>query len=257
MKQVYKDDLVKLINCDTFECMRRFPDRSVDVIIADPPYFLSNGGFSNSGGKQVSVDKGDWDRSKDINPEKFYTKFIKESYRILKDNGTMWVFGSMHNIFILGYLLPKFDFKILNNITWQKSNPAPNLSRRMFTHSTENIIWVKKIGGKQYFNYDLMREINNNKQMKDVWTTATINKSERRFGKHPTQKPLAVIDRMVQASTKPGMILLDPFVGSGTTTVAGKINGIKTIGIDNSEEYLKLAVQRVVDYRNESIGRIK
>lgn len=257
MEQVFKDDLVKLINSDTFKCLERFPDNSVDVIIADPPYFLSNGGFSNSGGKQVSVDKGDWDRSENLDVELFYSNFLRESNRILKRDGTIWVFGSMHNVFCLGYLMPKFGFKILNNITWQKSNPAPNLSRRMFTHSTENIIWAKKNDGKQYFNYDLMREINENKQMKDVWTTPTINRSERRFGKHPTQKPLSIINRIMQASTKPGMIVLDPFVGSGTTAVAGKLNNVQTVGIDMSEEYLEIAAKRVTDFKNEKIGKIK
>lgn len=257
MKLVFKDNLVKLINSDTFECLKRFPANSVDVIIADPPYFLSNGGFSNSGGKKVSVDKGGWDRPESLDVELFYSNFLREASRILKQDGTIWVFGSMHNIFYLGYLMPKFDFKILNNITWQKSNPAPNLSRRMFTHSTENIIWAKKNNGKQYFNYDLVRKVNGNKQMKDVWTTATINRSEWRFGKHPTQKPLSIINRIMQASTKPGMVVLDPFIGSGTTAVAGKLNNVRTVGIDMTDEYLKIAMKRVIDYKNENIGKIK
>ncbi|MQS89574.1 DNA-methyltransferase [Companilactobacillus mishanensis] len=258
MKEVYEDDLVKLIHSDAFEYMRKLKDESIDVIIADPPYFLSNGGFSNSGGKAVSVNKGEWDKSETLESEKkFYDDFLKESYRVLKKNGTLWVFGTMHNIYILGYLMPINNFKFLNNITWQKSNPAPNLSRRMFTHSTETILWAKKKDGKQIFNYDRMREINDHKQMKDVWTTATINKSEKRFGNHPTQKPLSIINRIIQASTNEEMTILDPFVGSGTTTVAGKINGIKTIGVDNSIEYLKIASQRVEDWKNEKIGKIK
>ncbi|MQS52722.1 DNA-methyltransferase [Companilactobacillus mishanensis] len=258
MKQFYEDDLVKLVHSDTFDYMRKLEDESIDVIIADPPYFLSNGGFSNSGGKVVSVNKGEWDKSETLETEKkFYDDFLKESYRVLKKNGTLWVFGTMHNIYILGYLMPINNFKFLNNITWQKSNPAPNLSRRMFTHSTETILWAKKKDGKQVFNYDRMREINDHKQMKDVWTTATINKSEKRFGNHPTQKPLSIIDRIIQASTNEEMTILDPFVGSGTTAVAGKMNGIKTIGVDNSIEYLKIASQRVEDWKNEKIGKIK
>ncbi|GEA77565.1 methyltransferase [Latilactobacillus sakei] len=257
MKQVYKDELVKLICSDTFECMQRFPSNSVDVIIADPPYFLSNGGFSNSGGKMVSVNKGEWDKINDVKPEVFYTRLIRSADRILKKDGTIWVFGSMHNIYILGYLLPKYGFKILNNITWQKSNPAPNLSKRMFTHSTETIIWAKKESGKQFFNYNLMKELNHSSQMKDVWTTPTINNYERRFGRHPTQKPLSVIDRMVKASTDSGMILLDPFVGSGTTAVAGARNGIRTIGIDNSQDYLNIAIKRVSNFQEEKLGKIK
>lgn len=254
--KIYQDDLVTLINSDTFEYMARIPDKKVDLIIADPPYFLSNGGFSNSGGKMVSVNKGEWDSSSNIDVERFYSDFLTQSRRILTDNGTIWLFGTMHNIYMLGYLLKKLDFKILNNITWQKSNPAPNLSRRMFTHSTETIIWAKKPGGKQIFNYDDMRNINHGKQMKDVWTTSTISKLEKRFGKHPTQKPLSVIMRIIEASTTKNSIILNPFVGSGTTAVAGKFLGRKVVGIDNESHYLDIARQRVSDYQNEKVGKI-
>lgn len=257
MEQFYKDENVKLVLADAFDYLKNLPDKSIDVIATDPPYFLSNGGFSNSGGKQVSVDKGKWDKKTKIGAEKFYEMFLQESYRVLKDNGTIWVFGSMHSIYTVGYLLPKFNFKILNNITWQKSNPAPNLSKRMFTHSTETIIWARKKSGKQLFNYDLMRDLNGHKQMKDVWTTSTITKSEKRFGNHPTQKPLAVMLRILQASTNNKSLVLDPFVGSGTTAIAGKLLNIRTIGVDNSEEFLDIAKSRAMDYKNERIGKIK
>lgn len=253
----YEDKCSILYQDDAFNFMKRIPNNAVDVIVADPPYFLSNDGFSNSGGKFVSVNKGKWDKlpSKDI--EKFYAEMLSQFQRILNKNGTAWIFGSMHNIYVIGYLLNRYDFKILNNITWQKSNPAPNLSRRMFTHSTETILWIKKKDGKQFFNYDLMRKLNGNKQMKDVWTTATINKSEKRFGNHPTQKPLSIIMRIIKASTTDGMIVLDPFIGAGTTAVAGKLCGVKVVGVDNSAGYLNIAVQRLKDYQNERIGKIK
>ncbi|MBA1433676.1 DNA-methyltransferase [Bombilactobacillus bombi] len=255
MKTIYQDDLATLIYSDTFDYLKKLASQTIDLIIVDPPYFLSNGGISNSGGKMVSVNKGKWDQTK--SPEDFYRLMLQEFYRILTANGTLWLFGTMHNIYTLGYLLPKYNFKLLNNITWQKTNPAPNLGRRMFTHSTETILWAKKEQGKQVFNYNLMRKLNNQKQMKDVWQTSTISRSEKRFGKHPTQKPLSILIRMIQASANQNMTILDPFVGSGTTIVASKILGIKSIGVDNSLEYLKIAQQRIQDFKNEKVGKIK
>lgn len=257
MEEVYSDFMSSLIKADAFEYMKHLKDNTIDLIIADPPYFLSNDGISNSGGKMVSVNKGIWDKNTEVSPEEFYDLFLREAYRVLKKDGTLWVFGTMHNIYLIGYLLEKNEFKLLNNITWQKSNPVPNLSCRMFTHSTETILWAKKKKGKQFFNYPLMRKFNDNKQMKDVWTTPTINRSEKRFGKHPTQKPLSLIKRIIQASAKQDYLILDPFVGTGTTVVAGKMLDIKTIGIDNSTEYLEIAKQRVKDYKNEKVGKIK
>jgi site-specific DNA-methyltransferase (adenine-specific) len=255
--KVYKDKNIRLFNTDSFELMKSLPNNSIDVIVADPPYFLSTGGFSNSGGKMVSVDKGQWDQPELIDPAIFYQRFISEAMRLLDDNGTLWVFGTMHNIYLIGDLLQHSGFKLLNNITWQKSNPVPNLSRRMFTHSTETIIWAKKENGKQLFNYDLMRAENANKQMKDVWTTSTINRSERRFGKHPTQKPLALFLRILRASTNEQSRVLDPFMGTGTTAVAGRILDKHVIGIDNNSDYFNIAVQRIQNYQTEKVGKIK
>ncbi|WEV37466.1 site-specific DNA-methyltransferase [Lactobacillus sp. ESL0677] len=257
MKEFYSDKLVTLFKEDAFNYLKSLADESIDLIVTDPPYFLSNGGLSNSGGKMVSVNKGKWDELDPDSAEQFYLKLLKECKRILKKDGTLWLFGTLHNIYLLGYLLNKNDFKILNNVTWQKSNPAPNLSRRMFTHSTETILWARKKDGKQYFNYDLMRAENNHKQMKDVWTTSTISRSEKRFGKHPTQKPLALLKRILEASSKPDYLILDPLIGSGTTAVAGKLLNRKVIGVDSSEEYLDIAVKRLRDYKNEKVGKIK
>lgn len=256
MKKYYSDELATLIQGDALEYLRSLPDKSVDIVMTDPPYFLSNGGYSNRGGKRVSVNKGDWDKHAGLDIVAFYEEFLRQVKRVLTDDGAIMIFGNLHSIFIIGYLFRKLDFKILNNIIWQKSNPAPNLSRRMFTHSTEMIIWAKKPQGKHVFNYDLMRQINGGKQMKDVWRTPVINRSERRFGKHPTQKPLALMLRMLQACTTSQSVVLDPFAGSGTTVVAGKLLGIKVVGIDQQEEYLAIAKQRLQDYRNEKIGNI-
>jgi site-specific DNA-methyltransferase (adenine-specific) len=252
----FKDNLVSLYHSDTFKMLEKLPARYVDLVVADPPYFLSNGGISNRGGEVVSVDKGSWDKVNGFTPEDFYSRFLKEIDRVMAQNATMWIFGSMHNIYILGYLLPKFGFKILNNVTWQKENPSPNLSHRMFTHSTETILWVKRNHDKQIFNYELMQQLCKGKQMTDVWTTPTITNSERRFGKHPTQKPLAVIDRILLSSTSSTSRILDPFVGSGTTVVAARRLGLKSCGIDNCINYLDIAQKRVSDYGGEKIGKI-
>lgn len=250
MSVFYENKNIQLINDDSLMYMKTLKDESIDVIVADPPYFLSNNGVTNSGGKQVSVNKGEWDEINQTNystSEEFNNAFLKEAKRILKKDGTIWVFGTMHNIFEVGYLMNKNDYRILNNITWRKLNPPPNLGRRMFTHSTENIIWASKsTKSKHFFNYDLMREQNQGKQMKDVWETPIISKKEKVFGKHPTQKPISILMRMIEASTSEDMVVLDPFVGSGTTAVACEILNRKCIGIDLSAEYLEIAKQRII-----------
>lgn len=224
---------------------------SIDVIATDPPYFLSNDGITCKSGKMASVNKGDWDRA-NISIEDFYYKFLAEAKRVLKPNGTIWVFGTMHNIYCIGYLMQKLRFKLLNNITWEKSNPPPNLSCRMFTHSTETIIWAKKDkSSKHYYNYELMKNYNNGKQMKDVWTTSTISKKEKYFGDHPTQKPLKIMERILLASSKEGDLILDCFMGSGTTLDACVKLNRRAIGIELDKDYYEIAKKRI-SYRIEN-----
>lgn len=251
MEFIYNKHDIKLIVGDSLKVIKEFDRESIDVIICDPPYFLSSGGFSVSGGNRVSVNKGDWDNPGLYDPYNFYSEFLEEAKRILKPNGTIWIFGTMHNIYLIGYLLEKLEYKILNNITWQKLNPPPNISCRMFTHSTETIIWAKRdVSSKHYFNYNLMKELNNNKQMKDVWTSSLTKKSEKKMGKHPTQKPLEIYERMILASTRKSDIILDPFLGSGTAAVSSLLLDRQFYGIELEETYIDLSIRRIEEAKN-------
>ena len=218
-----------------------------DFIYADPPYFLSNGGITCQNGKMVKVDKGNWDKSKgaEINHE-FNIAWLTRCQKVLKPNGTIMVSGTLHVIYSIGYAMQQINMKILNNITWQKPNPPPNLACRYFTHSTETIIWAAKNNkSKHLFNYKDMKLLNNNKQMKDVWTMTSPKKDEKKFGRHPTQKPLELINRILLATTKEQDYVLDPFAGSGTTGLACKINNRNFIGIEIEKNYVSLSKKRI------------
>lgn len=240
-----------LYNDDCFKRLKKVEPKSVDMIFADPPYFLSSGGVSCHSGKQVSVNKAEWDKSVTIEEKiRFNRKWIKLCREVLKEDGTIWISGTFHNIYVIGMALELEGFSIINNITWQKPNPAPNLACRCFTNSTETILWARKQltpkkKGKHTFNYSLMKEINGNKQMKDVWLIPLVKKEEKKYGKHPTQKPLALLERIILASTNEGDLVLDPFNGSGTTgLVSVKLNR-RYIGIDKELEYCELTKKRL------------
>ena len=253
-KYYFESDSFKLIYNDIFKAIKKFEDKSIDMIFADPPYFLSGNGITCSGGKMVSVNKGEWDKTLSIKEKhKFNKKWIKECYRILKDNGTIWISGTLHNIYSIGMALEEEGFKIINNITWQKTNPPPNLACKTFTHSTETILWARKDlkNVKYTFNYTLMKKINNNKQMKDVWTTSLTKPSEKKCGKHPTQKPLEILDRIILASTKEGDLILDPFCGSSTTGISAVGLSRRYIGIDNEKKYIELSIRRYKKMKEE------
>lgn len=234
-----------LLNGDCVELMNSF-EFKFDMIFADPPYHLSNGGISVQSGKMVSVNKGDWDKSKGYETDYLFDKTWLSACRDkLKSDGTIWISGTYHNVFTIARCLVELGFRILNCITWVKTNPPSNLSCRYFTHSTECILWARKEPKvSHYFNYELMRKINGGKQMRDVWRLPAIAPWEKTCGKHPTQKPLCVLSRIIQASTRPGAWVFDPFTGSSTTGIAANLFGRRFLGIDNSVDFLQISKAR-------------
>jgi site-specific DNA-methyltransferase (adenine-specific) len=240
-----------LLKGDTLDLLPQF-DHKFDMVFADPPYFLSNGGQSIQSGQIVSVNKGKWDVSggfEFIND--FNRRWLSLVRDKMKEDATIWISGTMHNIFSVGQLLTELGFKILNVVTWEKSNPPPNFSCRYFTHSTEQIIWARKNEKvPHYFNYELMKQINGDKQMKDVWKLPAIAPWEKSCGKHPTQKPLSVLTRLILASTKPNAWILDPFTGSSTTGIAANLANRRFLGIDKEEEFLSISRNRKLEIEN-------
>ncbi len=224
------------------------------MIFADPPYKLSNGGFTCHAGKRASVNKGGWDASKGIEEDfRFHLNWIKACRRVLKPEGTIWISGTYHSIYACGFALQRAGFHILNDIAWYKPNASPNLSCRYFTASHETLIWARKNGdSKHTFHYKRMRNGSwigdmmkkPNKQMRSVWSINTPRPGEKRFGKHPTQKPIDLLRRIVLASTKRGDLIVDPFTGSSTTGIAAYMYGRKYIGVDTEKEYLELSMKR-------------
>ena len=219
---------------------------SVDLIFADPPYFLSNGGITCHAGKMVSVDKGAWDRLDSVQlMHEFNRLWLNACRAILQPNGSIWVSGTRHVIYSVGFAMQELGFKLLNEITWEKPNPPPNLSCRYFTHSTETILWAARDNkSKHKFNYQLMRAEAGDRQMKSVWRLTAPAASEKESGSHPTQKPLALLDRIILASTDAGDLVVDPFAGSGTTGISAVKHGRRFVGIDTDSDFLDLAIKR-------------
>jgi site-specific DNA-methyltransferase (adenine-specific) len=262
-KSYFKKDGFFLYNHDCLEIMKQIPEDSIDMIFADPPYNLSNDGFSVHAGRRVSVNKGKWDKSKGFQDDyDFHYKWLEACRRILKPSGTIWISGTYHSIYQCGHALQALNYHILNDISWFKPNATPNLSCRFFTASHETIIWARKDKkAKHTFNYKWIKNKNwpddffknKNKQMRsvwhipeneDVWVITTPKKNEKKFGKHPTQKPFDLLNRIVLASTKKKNIILDPFTGSSTTGIAAYKNGNYFIGIDLDKKYLNLSKKR-------------
>ena len=218
-----------------------------EMVFADPPYFLSNGGVTCRAGRRVPVDKGKWDRSGGLPADhKFNLAWLRHCQRVLKPDGTLWVTGTFHNIFSVGFALQQLGFRILNDIAWEKPNPPPNLSCRCFTHSVETLLWAARGDATAYtFNYDQMRLINGGRQMQSVWTMPGPLPEEKALGEHPTQKPLALVTRCLLAATQTGDSVLDPFLGSGTTALACLRTTRRCVGIDRDLGYVRLAAARV------------
>jgi site-specific DNA-methyltransferase (adenine-specific) len=255
---------------DCRELLALLPAASVDLVFADPPYFLSNGGFTCHAGRRAPVRKGAWDASQGVAEDhRFNVAWLAGCQRVLKPDGTLWVSGTQHGIFSVGFALQSLGFKLLNTVTWYKPNASPNLSCRYFTHSSELLIWAAPRPGPRLlhtFHYADMRAQAGGKQMRDVWAlprtgeeeldegglgrvwTLTGPKAlEKARGRHPTQKPLALLERVLLASSQTGGLVLDPFCGSGTTGVAARQLGRRFLGFDASREYLQLAKARLLD----------
>lgn len=234
-----------IVHGDCFDVLPKF-DFKFDMIFADPPYFLSNGGISYQAGKVVCVDKGEWDKGG--SPEsimEFNRTWLSLCREKLKDNGTIWISGTHHNIFSIANVLNELGYKILNVITWAKTNPPPNISCRFFTYSTEFIIWARKCPKVPHkYNYELMKAINDGKQMTDVWRLPAIARWEKSCGKHPTQKPLALLTRIIFASTDEHDWVLDPFAGSSTTGIAANLCGRRFLGIEQDLDFSNLSYRR-------------
>ncbi len=241
------DDLFKVLPTLNFK---------FDLIFADPPYFLSNDGLTIKNGKIASVNKGKWDKSLGFDGvNEFNRKWLSLARDKMKDNATIWISGTSHNIFSIGQVLVELGFKILNVITWEKTNPPPNFSCRFFTHSTEQIIWARKEPKIPHcYNYKLMKEVNGGKQMKDVWRLPAIAKWEKSCEKHPTQKPLSVLTRLILASSKKGDWILDPFTGSSTTGIAANLLGRNFLGIDKEKQFLDISKCRRLEIDNAEIA---
>lgn len=254
MQYAFDTENFKLIKGNSLEILKEMQDNSFDMIFADPPYLLSNDGFSVQAGKRVSVNKGEWDRSNGFDQDfEFQNKWIAECRRLLKPNGTIWISGTYHSIYQCGFALQRNGYHILNDITWFKPNAAPNLSCRFFTASHETLIWARKDKkGKHTFNYNEMKNGSwsedflkkPNLQMRSVWAMGTPKPTEKTFGKHPTQKPFELLRRIILASTNKGDSILDPFAGSSTTGLAASYYERKFIGIEIEQKYIDLSVKR-------------
>ncbi len=244
----------KLFNSDCFEILSSLSENSIDMVFADPPYLLSNGGFTVHAGKRVSVDKGEWDKSNGLKKDfEFHLEWIKAVRRVLKPHGTLWISGTYHSIYQCGFAMQVAGFHVLNDIAWFKPNASPNLSCRYFTASHETLIWARKDKkSKHIFNYELMKNgtwpedalKKPGLQMRSVWSLGTPKPEEKIFGKHPTQKPELLLKRIILASTNENNIVLDPFTGSSTTGIIAVKYNRKFIGVDIDKKFLDVSIKR-------------
>lgn len=250
---IYMDDCIEVMN-------KQIMQESITLIFADPPYNLSRNGLkwkgNKTGGDWYMVNE-EWDKMTAPEYIQFTRKWIGACYKALKNNGSIYVSCTYHNLSEVMIVLKQLNFKINNIITWQKTNAMPNMTKRVFTHSTEFIVWAVK--GKNWtFNYNELKKINPQKQkdgtlkqMRDVWTLPLVQGKERLRGKdgralHPTQKPEEMLKRIIIASSNKGDTVLDPFLGSGTTAYTAKKLGRRWVGIEKNKQYVALAEKRLL-----------
>jgi site-specific DNA-methyltransferase (adenine-specific)/modification methylase len=254
MKQniIYHSDCGDVLN-------QEIKEKSIDMIFADPPYNLSGNGLkwgnNKTGGDWYMVNE-EWDKMSAPEYLQFSRKWIGGCHRVLKENGSIYICCTYHNIGEVILVLKQLNFKINNIIVWKKTNAMPNMTKRIFTHSTEFVVWAVK-GKKWVFNYDELKRINpekqkngSNKQMRDVWSLPLVQGKERLRGQngralHPTQKPEEMLKRIITASSEKGDVILDPFLGSGTTAVIAEQLGRNWIGIEKNKLYIKYAKERL------------
>ncbi|CAM2868482.1 DNA-methyltransferase [Helicobacter felis] len=242
------DQKFKLYHADCKEVLPHLQGQ-VDLIFADPPYFLSNGGLSIQSGQIVSVDKGAWDKSQGLeHMHAFNMEWLGLAKDALKPTGSLFISATYHNLFSLGLALQSLGFKLINLITWHKSNPPPNFSCRTLVHASEQILWARKSPKHAHiFNYEHMKALNENKQMRDVWTLPAIAPWEKKLGKHPTQKPLSLLTRLIVMASQQESLICDPFSGSGSTGIAANLLGRSFVGIEREQEFIELATKRKLD----------
>lgn len=235
---IYSGDSLTLIN--------QLDDNSLDLVFADPPYFLSSGRKMDIAGRNVSFEKGVWDRCRSVEEiDNFNLQWIRAVRSKMKQNATIWISGTFHNIFSVERILVDNGFKIINLVSWQKSNPHEIVDGQHLTFSTEILVWARKsLHGRHCYNHELMTQLNGGKPLTDVWKIPTPSSWERKCGKHPTQKPLRLLYKIILASTHTGDTILDPFAGSCTTGIAANLLGRKFIGIDQSVDYLSYGIRR-------------
>lgn len=252
MRSYYQSENFTLYQGDSLFLINELENNSIDVVFADPPYFLSSGRKINIAGRKVYFEKGTWDRMRStLEIDEFNEKWIKAVRQKMKENGTIWISGTFHNIFSVERLLVDNGFKIINLVSWQKSNPHEIVDGQHLTFSTEILVWARKsFHGRHVYNHDLMVNLNGGKTLTDVWKIPTVGAWETKCGKHPTQKPLRLLYRIILASTHEGDTILDPFAGSCTTGIAANLLGRNFIGIDNSKEFLDLGIRRKQEINN-------